>query len=191
MQKAKNKEQWDISKAYLGSEPGSKAYRLFDIIKKRICVSRNIKFKEDKTWNWKDIAMSSEFSEGYDQAFRKLFEQYLQHPQEHYSFALKRFGKLPSIKNQEVGGLTNRIQSQSGYTIDYSSESSVGGITKSKDQKDQNTAGTQATDQIKECMTQGVQESEEEDPSIMGYYSDRHEDLGESTKEDDDFVIIV
>ena len=40
-------------------------------------------------------------------------------------------------------------------------------------------------------MTQGVEESEEENPSIVGYYSDGHEDPGESTKEDDDFVIIV
>ena len=41
-----------IRMVYLGSEPGSKAYRLFDPIKNRICVSRDVKFKEDETWNW-------------------------------------------------------------------------------------------------------------------------------------------
>ncbi|GKB23094.1 ribonuclease H-like domain, reverse transcriptase, RNA-dependent DNA polymerase [Tanacetum coccineum] len=39
---------------YLGSEPGSKAYRLFDPITKKICVSRDVKFKEDETWNWEE-----------------------------------------------------------------------------------------------------------------------------------------
>nr|GEW12475.1 ribonuclease H-like domain, reverse transcriptase, RNA-dependent DNA polymerase [Tanacetum cinerariifolium] len=39
---------------YLGNEPGSKAYRLFDPITQRICVSRDVKFKENKTWDWKD-----------------------------------------------------------------------------------------------------------------------------------------
>ncbi|GJW73021.1 ribonuclease H-like domain, reverse transcriptase, RNA-dependent DNA polymerase [Tanacetum coccineum] len=39
---------------YLGSEPGSKAYRLFDPITKKICVSCDVKFKEDETWNWEE-----------------------------------------------------------------------------------------------------------------------------------------
>ncbi|GJY27809.1 hypothetical protein Tco_0403576 [Tanacetum coccineum] len=39
---------------YLGNEPGSKAYRLFDPITQRICVSRDVKFKENETWDWKD-----------------------------------------------------------------------------------------------------------------------------------------
>lgn len=98
------------------------------------------------------------------------------HPQEHYNFALKRFGKLPSIRDQSVGGITNKDHDQSGYTFDHGSGSSIGGVTKSKDQEDQNAAGTQAIDQTKQCMTQGVEEREEEDPSIDGYYSDGHED---------------
>ncbi|GKD79914.1 hypothetical protein Tco_1342535 [Tanacetum coccineum] len=39
---------------YLGNEPGSKAYRLFDPIMQRIYVSRDVKFKENETWDWKD-----------------------------------------------------------------------------------------------------------------------------------------
>ncbi|GJS99151.1 ribonuclease H-like domain, reverse transcriptase, RNA-dependent DNA polymerase [Tanacetum coccineum] len=39
---------------YLGNEQGSKAYRLFDPITQRICVSRDVKFKENETWDWKD-----------------------------------------------------------------------------------------------------------------------------------------
>ncbi|KAJ9542381.1 hypothetical protein OSB04_028887 [Centaurea solstitialis] len=37
---------------YLGTEPRSKAYRLFDPITKRIIVSRDVKFKEDEGWDW-------------------------------------------------------------------------------------------------------------------------------------------
>nr|GFC43940.1 ribonuclease H-like domain, reverse transcriptase, RNA-dependent DNA polymerase [Tanacetum cinerariifolium] len=38
---------------YLGNEHGSKAYRLFDPTTQKICVSRDVKFKEDETWDWK------------------------------------------------------------------------------------------------------------------------------------------
>nr|GEX97580.1 zinc finger, CCHC-type [Tanacetum cinerariifolium] len=43
-----------IKMVYLGNEQGSKAYRLFNPITQRICVSRDVKFKENETWDWKD-----------------------------------------------------------------------------------------------------------------------------------------
>ncbi|GJU30961.1 zinc finger, CCHC-type containing protein [Tanacetum coccineum] len=39
---------------YLGNEQGSKAYRLFDPTKQKICVSRDMKFKENEKWDWKE-----------------------------------------------------------------------------------------------------------------------------------------
>ena len=36
----------------LGVEEGSKAYRLYDPEKGRICVSRDVKFMETKPWKW-------------------------------------------------------------------------------------------------------------------------------------------
>nr|GEV88543.1 zinc finger, CCHC-type [Tanacetum cinerariifolium] len=39
---------------YLGNEQESKAYRLFDPTTQRICVSRDVKFKENETWDWKE-----------------------------------------------------------------------------------------------------------------------------------------
>ena len=47
----------DRSKAlvHLGTEPGSKAYRLFDTISKRIIVSRDVVFEENKGWNWSEL----------------------------------------------------------------------------------------------------------------------------------------
>lgn len=37
---------------HLGTEPGSKAYRLLDPTKERIVVSRDVVFDENKGWNW-------------------------------------------------------------------------------------------------------------------------------------------
>nr|GEZ96373.1 zinc finger, CCHC-type [Tanacetum cinerariifolium] len=39
--------------AYLRTQPGSKAYRLFNPITKDMVVSRDVKFKEDEGWDWK------------------------------------------------------------------------------------------------------------------------------------------
>ena len=37
---------------HLGTEPGSKAYRLYDPSRKRVVVSRDVCFDEMKTWEW-------------------------------------------------------------------------------------------------------------------------------------------
>ncbi|GJZ42978.1 ribonuclease H-like domain, reverse transcriptase, RNA-dependent DNA polymerase [Tanacetum coccineum] len=39
---------------YLGNEQGSKAYRLFNPTTQKICVSRDVKFKKNKIWDWKE-----------------------------------------------------------------------------------------------------------------------------------------
>ncbi|GJZ46102.1 ribonuclease H-like domain, reverse transcriptase, RNA-dependent DNA polymerase [Tanacetum coccineum] len=43
-----------IKMVHLGSEQGSKAYRLYNPATHRICVSRDVKFKEDETWDWNE-----------------------------------------------------------------------------------------------------------------------------------------
>nr|GEU90497.1 zinc finger, CCHC-type [Tanacetum cinerariifolium] len=43
-----------IKMVHVGNEQGSKAYRLFDPITQRVCVSRDVKFKKNETWDWKD-----------------------------------------------------------------------------------------------------------------------------------------
>lgn len=45
---------------HLGTEPGSKAYRLFDPVSKRITVSRDIVFMEDESWNWSSQAKETD-----------------------------------------------------------------------------------------------------------------------------------
>nr|GEZ83500.1 zinc finger, CCHC-type [Tanacetum cinerariifolium] len=50
-QKLTKLDDRSIQMVYLGSEPGSKAYCLFDPITMKIYVSRDVKFKEDETWN--------------------------------------------------------------------------------------------------------------------------------------------
>ncbi|GJV06663.1 zinc finger, CCHC-type containing protein [Tanacetum coccineum] len=44
-----------IRMVYLGNEHGSKAYRLFDPTTQRICVSRDVKFKQDEELDWSNI----------------------------------------------------------------------------------------------------------------------------------------
>ena len=51
----------------LGSEPGTKAYRLYDPVAKRVHVSRDVVFEETKGWPWAqkedfDLCNSSSFS---------------------------------------------------------------------------------------------------------------------------------
>ena len=45
---------------HLGTEPGSKAYRLLDPHTKRIVVSRDVVFDEDKQWCWTDETVEME-----------------------------------------------------------------------------------------------------------------------------------
>ena len=40
---------------HLGTEPGSKAYRLLDPQTKKIVVSRDVVFDETKGWNWRHV----------------------------------------------------------------------------------------------------------------------------------------
>jgi len=37
---------------HLGTEPGSKAYRLLDPVNRKIVVSRDVVFDEEKGWDW-------------------------------------------------------------------------------------------------------------------------------------------
>lgn len=39
---------------HLGTEPGSKAYRLLDPINRKVVVSRDVIFDESKSWDWKN-----------------------------------------------------------------------------------------------------------------------------------------
>lgn len=54
---------------HLGTEPGSKAYRLVDPTSKRIVVSRDVLFDENKKWNWNktEQANKTEQSESKNQ----------------------------------------------------------------------------------------------------------------------------
>lgn len=65
-EKAGRKKLDDRSRllVHLGTEPGSKAYRLFDPVSKRIVVSRDVHFDEEKQWNWNDNVGDKETEQG-------------------------------------------------------------------------------------------------------------------------------
>ncbi|GJT21914.1 ribonuclease H-like domain, reverse transcriptase, RNA-dependent DNA polymerase [Tanacetum coccineum] len=48
---------------YLGNKQGSKAYRLFDPTTQRVCVSRDVKFKENETSDWKEYMRTQQIEE--------------------------------------------------------------------------------------------------------------------------------
>lgn len=39
----------------MGKEPGTKAYRLFDLEEKIVYVSRDVNFEEENAWPWNQI----------------------------------------------------------------------------------------------------------------------------------------
>lgn len=45
---------------HLGTEPGSKAYRLLDPTTRKITVSRDVVFDESQSWKWKDSEETSQ-----------------------------------------------------------------------------------------------------------------------------------
>jgi hypothetical protein len=53
-----------VPAVFLGYEPGSKAYRLYDPVAKRVLVSRDVVFDEGRAWDWKSMTepvVTSEF----------------------------------------------------------------------------------------------------------------------------------
>ena len=59
------------SLVHLGTEPGSKAYRMFDPTNQRIVVSRDVTFDEDKSWRWSNKLDGKEEEPG---EFQILFD---------------------------------------------------------------------------------------------------------------------
>jgi len=49
---------------YLGTEPGSKAYRLLDPTKRRIFVSRDVIFDENRSWMWQESSSETDKESG-------------------------------------------------------------------------------------------------------------------------------
>ena len=76
--KAHLKKLDDRSRAlvHLGTEPGSKAYRLFDPATRRVVVSRDVVFDEERGWKWSETEKTEETeSELIDFGFKMLGDQ--------------------------------------------------------------------------------------------------------------------
>lgn len=54
----KKLDDHSIPMVYLGVEAGSKAHRLFDPRSGKICISYDVTFKENRSWNWSKAATS-------------------------------------------------------------------------------------------------------------------------------------
>ena len=58
---------------HLGTEPGSKAYRLFDPDNRKLVVSRDVVFDESKGWDWSRSTKDPSYNPG---SFKILFGEY-------------------------------------------------------------------------------------------------------------------
>nr|GEY64804.1 ribonuclease H-like domain, reverse transcriptase, RNA-dependent DNA polymerase [Tanacetum cinerariifolium] len=98
---------------YLGNEQGSKAYRLFDPTTQRVCVSRDVKFKEDETWDWQDYMNDIEFPNNDDDDYASpTRDSSLQSQTPH----------TPSTRSSEVNSqVTPNFSTQSYYQSDNES----------------------------------------------------------------------
>ncbi|GJV97154.1 zinc finger, CCHC-type containing protein [Tanacetum coccineum] len=102
-----------IKMIYLGNEQGSKAYRLFDPITQRICVSRDVKFKENETWDWKDYMSEHTDNEPEWTDFRI---ENLEH-HDHEIQPLEEDNEFPNNDNDDYASPRNSTISHTLYTI--------------------------------------------------------------------------
>lgn len=51
---------------HLGTEPGSKAYRIYDPHTKRVVVSRDVVFDESKGWEWNKLSVETRNNESFE-----------------------------------------------------------------------------------------------------------------------------
>nr|GEU96890.1 ribonuclease H-like domain, reverse transcriptase, RNA-dependent DNA polymerase [Tanacetum cinerariifolium] len=101
---------------YLGNEQRTKALRLFDPTTQRVCVSRDVKFKENETWDWKDymkiqpIEEDNEFSNNNNDDYASPTRDSPSHSQTH---------NTPSTSSSQVNSqVTPNISTQSYYQSD-------------------------------------------------------------------------
>ncbi|GKE57400.1 ribonuclease H-like domain, reverse transcriptase, RNA-dependent DNA polymerase [Tanacetum coccineum] len=103
-----------IKMVYLGNEQGSKAYRLFDPTTQRVCVSRDVKFKENETWDWKDYIDHNEFPDNNDD------DDYASPTRDSSSHS--QTPHTPSTRSSEVNSqVTPNTSTQSYYQSDHDS----------------------------------------------------------------------
>nr|GEU83940.1 ribonuclease H-like domain, reverse transcriptase, RNA-dependent DNA polymerase [Tanacetum cinerariifolium] len=128
---------------YLGNEQGSKAYQLFDPTTQRICLSRDVKFKENETWDWKDymsehindepewtdfkIGNPKVTNEHHDQGFQPIEEdnEFPNNDDDDYASPTRvspthsQTPQIPSTCSSEViSQVTPNISTQSNYQSD-------------------------------------------------------------------------
>nr|GFA61443.1 zinc finger, CCHC-type [Tanacetum cinerariifolium] len=135
---------------YLGNEQGSKAYQLFDPTTQKICVSRDVKFKENETWDWKEyisehindeskwtdfkIENLEDTSEHHDQGTQQIEEdnEFPNNDDDGYaspttdSFSHSQTSHTPSTSSSQVNSqITPNTSTQSIYQSDSGSTSTT------------------------------------------------------------------
>lgn len=77
---------------HLGTEPGSKAYRLLDPQEKKIIVSRDVVFDESKVWNWNHNSSAQDSGESFRITFDIFGNHGLQNIEDNEAGSVNEFG---------------------------------------------------------------------------------------------------
>ncbi|GJU80983.1 zinc finger, CCHC-type containing protein [Tanacetum coccineum] len=96
-----------IKMVYLGNEQGSKAYRLFDPTTQRVCVSRDVKFKENETWDWKDYISEHTDDEPEWTDFRIGNLEVINKHHDHETQPLKEDNEFPNNNDDDYASPRN------------------------------------------------------------------------------------
>lgn len=102
---------------HLGTEPGSKAYRLFDPNTRKLVVSRDVVFDEEKGWTWSN--MSSEVSTDPGM-FKIVFGTHGNNRL--YEEEENNHGKENHEEEEEINEEQNSNEEQSGSVFPISTE---------------------------------------------------------------------
>jgi hypothetical protein len=84
---------------FVGYEPGSMAYRVYDPTTTRVHITRDVVFNEEAKWRWEDDKIDSEFIVEYVVV-------------DHLEVVIMRHGEREASPTPEVGGLHHALLHQ-------------------------------------------------------------------------------
>nr|GEZ53155.1 zinc finger, CCHC-type [Tanacetum cinerariifolium] len=95
---------------YLGNEQGSKAYRLFNPTTQWICVSRDVKFKESETWDWKEYMTTAATTQ--ELWLKRLVSKLTHSQEEKVTIKVDNKSAIALMKNPVLHGRSKHIDTK-------------------------------------------------------------------------------
>lgn len=107
---------------HLGTEPGSKAYRLLDPQAKKIIVSRDVVFDETKGWNWKHNDSEQDENGGFRIEFHEFGNHGLQEREENVEVEQDARTHETNAETEENGDHDITQEAETEHETEYEAE---------------------------------------------------------------------